>query len=174
MAQQRTGNIYGTVVDNDRTPLPGVSVTLTGTTIAPMTTVTSTEGKFRFLSLFPANDYTIKAELQGFKSKTETGIIVNVAKTADITVVLEQGALEEQVTVVAKTPVVDPKKTQITHTVNYEMLQELPSARDPWVVLQMAPAIQMDRENVGGVDSGQQSSFVARGATSNEWTVDGM
>jgi Carboxypeptidase regulatory-like domain len=173
-AQQRSGNIYGTVVDSDRTPLPGVSVTLTGPTIAPMTTVTSAEGKFRFLSLFPGNDYVIKAELQGFKVKIESGVIVNVARTAEITVVLEQGALEEQVTVVAKTPVVDPKKTQITHTVTYEMLQDLPSARDPWVVLQMAPAIQMDRENIGGVDSGQQSSFVARGATANEWTVDGM
>jgi hypothetical protein len=174
MAQQRTGNIYGTVVDTSRTPLPGVSVILTGATIAPMSTTTNEEGKFRFLSLFPGNDYAVKAELQGFKTRTETGIIVNVARTADITVVMEQGALEEQVTVVAQTPVVDTKKTQITHTVNYEMLQGLPSARDPWVVLQMAPAIQMDRENIGGVDSGQQSSFVARGATSNEWTIDGM
>lgn len=173
-AQQRTGNINGTVVDNERNPLPGVSVTLTGTTIAPMTTTTNEEGKFRFLSLFPGNDYVLKAELQGFKTKVESGVIVNVARTADITVVMEQGALEEQVTVVAQTPVIDTKKTQITHTVNYEMLQGLPSARDPWVVLQMAPAIQMDRENIGGVDSGQQSSFVARGATANEWTVDGM
>ena len=174
IAQQRTGNIYGTVVDAEHNPLPGVSVTLTGATIAPMTTATNAEGKFRFLSLFPANDYVVKAELQGFKAKIETGIIVNVARTADITVVLEQGALEEQVTVVAQTPIVDTKKTQITHTVNYEMLQGLPSARDPWVVLSMAPAIQMDRENIGGVESGQQSSFVARGATANEWTIDGM
>ena len=173
-AQQRTGNIYGTVVDNQRTPLPGVSVTLTGATIAPMSTMTNEEGKFRFLSLFPGNDYVVKAELQGFKVKTETGVIVNVARTAEITVVMEQGALEEQVTVVAQTPVVDTKKTQITHTVNYEMLQGLPSSRDPWVVLQMAPAIQMDRENIGGTESGQQSSFVARGATNNEWTIDGM
>jgi hypothetical protein len=174
MAQQRTGNISGTVVDSDKSPLPGVSVTLTGATIAPMTTVTNEEGKFRFLSLFPANTYVIKAELTGFKTKIESGVIVNVARTADIVVVMEQGAIEEQITVVAQTPIVDTKKTQITHTVNYEMLQGLPSARDPWVVLQMAPAIQMDRENIGGVDSGQQSDFVARGATTNEWTVDGM
>ena len=173
-AQQRTGNISGTVVDSDGTPLPGVSVTLTGATIAPMTTMTGNEGKFRFLSLFPANDYAVKVEIQGFKTKIESGIIVNVARTADITVVMEQGALEEQITVTAVTPIVEAKKTQITHTVNFEMLQGLPSARDPWVVLQMAPAIEMDRENVGGVESGQQASFVARGATTNEWTVDGM
>lgn len=56
MAQQRTGNIYGTVVDTDNSPLPGVSVTLTGETIAPMMTTTNEEGRFRFLSLFPANN----------------------------------------------------------------------------------------------------------------------
>jgi hypothetical protein len=174
IAQQRTGNIYGTVVDTEGNPLPGVSVTLTGATIAPMSTVTNDEGKFRFLSLFPANDYEVKAELQGFKVKLQTGIIVNVGRNSEITVTMETGALEEEVTVIAQTPVVDAKKTQITHTVNYTMLQDLPSARDPWVVLQMTPAIQMDRENIGGVESGQQSSFVARGSTTQEWTVDGM
>jgi hypothetical protein len=173
-AQQRTGNIYGTILDSENTPLPGVSVTLAGPTIAPISTTTNQEGRFRFLSLFPSNEYVIKAELQGFKTRTATGVIVNVAKNSDITIVMVQGALEEEVTVTAQTPIVDTKKTQITHTVNYEMLQELPSARDPWVVLQMAPAIQMDRENVGGVESGQQSGFVARGATANEWTIDGM
>ncbi|MGZ4886835.1 MAG: carboxypeptidase-like regulatory domain-containing protein, partial [Candidatus Aminicenantales bacterium] len=47
IAQQRTGNIYGTVVDAERNPLPGVSVTLAGATIAPISTMTNAEGKFR-------------------------------------------------------------------------------------------------------------------------------
>ncbi len=174
MAQQRTGNIYGRITDAEGVPLPGVSVTLTGVTIAPMPAVTNNEGRFRFISLFPANDYVIKAELQGFKTRIQTGIIVNVGKDADISVIMEAGTLEEEVTVIAETPVVDTKKTQVTHSVNYTMLQELPSARDPWVVLQMTPSIQMDRENIGGVESGQQSSFYSRASSTQEWTVDGM
>lgn len=71
--QVRTGNIFGRVVDQDGNPLPGVSVTLTGSLTAPMTTITSAEGTFRFLSLSPAKDYTIKLELTGFKTKIETG-----------------------------------------------------------------------------------------------------
>jgi hypothetical protein len=173
-AQERTGNITGTVIDKDGMPLPGVNVTLTQKTIAAMTQQSNAEGRFRFLSLFPANDYVLKAELQGFKTKIEQGVIVNVGKNADIRLVMEQGALEEQVTVIAQTPVVQAKKTQITHTVNYDMLQSLPSARDPWVVLQMTPSIQMDRENIGGVESGQQSSFSSKGTTTQEWTIDGV
>jgi hypothetical protein len=172
--QERTGNISGTVTDDQGNPLPGVSLTLTGATIGAIPMVTSAEGKFRFLSLFPASDYTIKAELQGFKTKTQTGIIVNINRTSDIRIAMEQGGIEEQITVIAQTPIVDTKKTQITHTVSYEMLQSLPSARDPWVVLQMTPSVQMDRENIGGVESGQQSYFQAKGTTNNEWTLDGM
>ncbi len=132
MAQSRSGSISGTVTDSEGNPLPGVSLTLTGETIAPMSTVSSAEGKFRFLSLYPANDYVIKAELQGFKTKLETGVIVNIAKDSNIAISMEQGALEEQITVIAQTPMIQAKKTQITHTVNAEMLAALPSARDPW------------------------------------------
>jgi len=173
-AQQRSGVITGTVKDAEGNVLPGVSLTLTGLTIAPMTTVSSAEGKFRFLSLFPANDYVLKAELQGFKTKVETGVIVNVAKASDITITMDPGLLEEQVTVIAETPIVQAKKTQITHTVNAEMLQSLPSARDPWVVLQLTPGVQVDRENIGGTESGQQSYYFAKGSTTQEWTMDGM
>ena len=173
-AQERTGNITGTVTDDQGNPLPGVNLTLTGATIGSIPALTSAEGKFRFLSLFPGSDYVIKAELQGFKTKTQTGIIVNIGRNSDIAISMEQGGIEEQITVIAQTPIVDAKKTQITHTVSYEMLQSLPSARDPWVVLQMVPSVQMDRENIGGVESGQQSYFQAKGTTNNEWTLDGM
>ena len=173
-AQIRTGNVYGTVVDDEGNPLPGVSVTLSGPTTAPVATVTSAAGIFRFLSLFPGNQYELRAEIAGFKTKVETGVIVNAGATAEIQVVMEVGALEEEVTVIASTPVVTPKRTQITHTANLQMLQSLPTARYPWVVLQMLPGILVDRENVGGSEGGQQASFVSKGETTDSWVMDGI
>ena len=64
-AQERTGNIYGKVVDSDGSPLPGVSVTLTGQYTAPQAAMTTAEGNFRFLSLPVANDYAVRLELRG-------------------------------------------------------------------------------------------------------------
>jgi len=61
--------------------------------------------------------------------------------------------------------------------VTQEILQSLPTSRDPWTVLQMAPSIIVDRENIAGVESGQQSSYVARGAgdyNNNVWAMDGV
>jgi hypothetical protein len=137
---------------------------------------TSVDGSFRFLSLHPAKDYVIKAEIAGFKTRMESGILVSVGVTTVLEVVMETGVLEEEITVIAVSPVIDTKRTQITTAVNYDMLQSLPSARDPWVVLQMVPGIQVDRENIGGNESGQQASFVMKGGGTADgvWSMDGV
>ena len=173
-AQQRTGNLYGTVVDADGVLLPGAIVTLIATGGAPMNAVTNNEGVFRFLSLPPSSNYEVKAELAGFKSKIEQGIIINIGKNTNMTIVMQMGAIEEEVTVIATTPAVTPKRTEVSHTFDRKQLMALPSARDPWVVIQMVPSILMDRENIGGSESGQQSSFVSKGERTAHWIMDGI
>ena len=182
VAQQRTGNIYGKIVDAERNPLPGVTITLTGPQMAPMTTVTSEVGMYRFPSVPPGSEYMIKAELQGFKTQSQGSIVVNIGGNSEINLVMEVGKLEEQVTVTASTPIVDTKKTATAMNVGKEEMQSLPTARDPWVVMQLAPSIMLDRENIGGNESGQQASFLAKGDMSNGgyvgsdniWAVDGI
>ena len=181
-AQIRTGNIYGKITDTEGNPLPGVSVSLTGSAMAPMTQVTNEMGIYRFVSLSPSDKYDISAELTGFKKETRTGIIVSLGSNAEINLTMEVGTIEEQVTVIAQTPVVDTKKTTVGANITKEAMQSLPSARDPWVVMQLAPAIMLDRENIGGNESGQQSSFYTKGDTANNgytgsnniWSVDGI
>jgi len=184
-AQVRTGNIYGKVTDTEGNVLPGVSVTLRSPQIAPMSTVTGAQGIYRFVSLNPSTAYEISAELTGFKKATKTGVILQVGGNVEIDLVMEVGTLEEQVTVVAVSPIIETKKTTVGQNVDKEALQSLPSARDPWVVMQLAPSIMIDRENVGGNESGQQSGFIAKGDTSaarqsgnqganNTWSVDGI
>jgi len=54
---QDFGSITGSVKDAEGGPLPGVSITLTGAKIAPMTVVSTAGGNFRFLNLPVADDY---------------------------------------------------------------------------------------------------------------------
>jgi len=184
-AQVRTGNIYGAITDTEGNPLPGASVTLRGSLVRPSTTVTSATGVYRFPSLSPASDYELTVELTGFKKVVRTGVIVQLNQSSEINIMMEVGTLEEQVTVIAQTPVVDTKKTTVGANIDKEAMQSLPTARDPWVVLQLAPAVMVDRENVGGNESGQQSGFIGKGDTSgarisgnqganNIWAVDGI
>ncbi|HET9794458.1 MAG TPA: carboxypeptidase-like regulatory domain-containing protein, partial [Thermoanaerobaculia bacterium] len=51
-AQATSGNIYGSVSDEQGGKLPGVAVTLSGCG-APRSTTTGAQGDFRFLNLAP-------------------------------------------------------------------------------------------------------------------------
>ena len=80
------------------------------------------------------------------------------------------------VEVTAESPIIDTKKNTVATNVSLDELQNIPSSRDPWVVLQTVPGIIVDRVNVGGAESGQQSNYQAKGATGaeNTWNMDGI
>ena len=177
-AQQRTGTIYGRIVDTQGKPLPGVAVTLSSPQTASLRTVSNGSGIFRFLAIYPGRDYSVKAERIDFKTVNRANVIITIGANAAINLTLEAGKLEEQVTITTVTPIVDVRKTTASTSVGRDELQTLPTARDPWVILQLVPAVMLDRENVGGNESGQQSSFVAKGdsrnGANNIWTIDGV
>jgi len=172
-AQIQSGNIYGKVQAKDGSALPGVTVTLTGVG-APQSTVSDASGSFRFLNLSPGS-YGLKAELAGFGTSTRTGISVNLGRNADVTMTLNPSAAES-IVVTAEAPLLDVRKTGTGADISKVELENVPSARDPWVILQQTPGVTMDRNNVGGNESGQQSVYASKGTsgTQSTWNVDGV
>jgi hypothetical protein len=172
---QDFGAVRGKVVDQDGTPLPGVSVTLTGSKIAMMSAVTSEGGNFRFLNLPVANDYVLKLELPGFKTVSRTELDVSYGRDVVLNITMEQAALEEEVTVVGQTPVIDTKKTQVGVNVTQEMIMSLPTARNPWVIMSLVPGMLISKEDVGGNEAGQQSGYTGHGSIGADqtWNIDG-
>ena len=172
-AQTPTGSIFGTVEGNDNAALPGVTVTLSGVG-ASQTTVTDAQGRFRFLNLSPGT-YSLKAELAGYGTATRSGVTVNIGRNAEIAMTLNP-SVSQTITVTAEAPLLDVRRTGTGATVSEVELEEVPTARDPWVILQQVPGVLMDRMNVGGNESGQQSQFVSKGSTGDQATfsVDGV
>jgi hypothetical protein len=175
-AQQQTGEIFGKVTDQQGGVLPGVTVTLTAPhLLQPLTAITSETGTYQFPRL-PIGTYTVKFELTGFKTVVNEGIHVTVGFNAQINATMGISTVQETITVTGESPVVDTKETGTKQTFTNELLQSIPSARDPWVILQQTAGIAMDRENVGGNMSGQQSNYVSRGGNpfNNKWSLDGV
>jgi hypothetical protein len=175
-AQAPTGEIFGKATDQSGAVLPGVTVTLTGSgLLQPLTAVTSDTGTYDFPRL-DIGTYTVKFELTGFKTVVNEGIKITVGFAAQVNATLGVSTVQETVTVTGQSPVVDVKQTGTKQTFTNELLQEIPSARDPWVILQQTAGIAMDRENIGGNMSGQQSNYVSRGGnpTNNKWSLDGV
>jgi hypothetical protein len=130
--QATTGNIFGTVVGNDNAVLPGVTVTLTGVGAA-QNTVTDSQGRFRFVNLSPGN-YSLKAELSGYGTATRSGLTVNVGRNAEVSMTLNP-SVSQSITVTAEAPLLDVRKTGTGSTVARVELEQVPTARDPWVIL---------------------------------------
>lgn len=174
-AQVRSGNLYGKVVDTGGVALPGVSVTLTGSLTAPVHVITTADGAFRFISLAPARDYSLKAELEGFKTTTRSEILVVAGGDIEVTMTMEVGSLSEEVTVTAVAPILNPKKTQIGLHVSQEVMQSLPTARDPFAIMKMAPGAITYREDVGGSEGGNAIiSTVRANGSQNLYVIDGL
>ena len=173
-AQNLTGNIYGTVVDEQGGRLPGVTVTLTGIGAAKAQT-TDARGEFRFPNLSPGV-YTLVYELQSFAKVTNNDVKVSVGQNTETTATLKISSIESTVIVEGAPALLDTRKVETGAVVDSTELAQIPTARDPWVILGTVPGVQLDRVNVGGNESGQQSSYVGKGADSsqNTWNVDGV
>jgi hypothetical protein len=175
-AQQQTGQIFGKVTDGSGAVLPGVTVTLSGPVLLqPLTAVTSETGTYEFPRL-SIGTYSVKFELAGFKTVVNQDIFVTVGFNAQVNGQMGISTVQETITVTGASPIVDTRETGTKQTFTNELLQSIPSARDPWVILQQTAGIAMDRENVGGNMSGQQSNYVSRGGNpfNNKWALDGI
>src|SRR6185503_20128969 len=89
---------------------------------------------------------------------------------------LKVSQIVETITVTAAWPIVDAKKSGTSTTLSNEELSSTPQSRDPWAELKTVPGVIVDRVNVGGNESGQQSGFVGKGATFADtmWNLDGV
>jgi len=167
------GRIDIVVVDAQGGAVPGALVEIGG--LAVQTQTTDRNGEAHFLNLAPGR-YSVAASLAGFKPYRHDQIEVAAGRSAPLKIALSVSGVTEAVQVTAEPLVVDPGRQTITTSVSYDQLQYLPSSRDPWVVLQTVPGVVVDRVNVGGAESGQQSNVLAKGAgvAENTWNLDGI
>ena len=172
-AQVSTGRIDAAIVDSTGAVLPGVTVEISGP--QNRSAVTDNLGEAHFLNLEPGT-YTVSAKLSGFSDYLNKSVGVGTGSSVPLKISMTVAGVSTQVQVTSDTPVVDTKKMGTSTNVSVEELQNIPSSRDPWVVLQTVPGVIVDRVNVGGAESGQQSNYMAKGATGsdNTWNIDGI
>jgi len=168
--QRLDGSIDGRVLDSEGYPLPGVSVALEGASIPnDRKYITTQSGLFRFPSLPPGNDYSLTLELRGFKTVSRKGLQVNVGKTTSLSIVMEMGKLEEEVTVVGFSPIVDIKSSKTAVHFSRSFIDNIPMSRDLYDVLNSMPsAVSEDA-------SYRRTSFISGGTVrGNQYSIDGV
>ena len=101
-AQETTGTILGTVTDSSGAVIPNATVTFTNTDRGAVirTLQTDKNGTYNAPQL-PIGHYSMSVEVKGFKTTTESGIILNVNDKLTKNETLTVGNVSETVSVAA-------------------------------------------------------------------------
>ncbi len=160
------GRITGKVLDNQGSPLPGVTVEATSPKlIGKATAVTDGNGIYRIMAL-PSGTYDITFTLAGFNTLVRKDILLDFSQTLALNVTLDQSAINEQVTVVGQAPMIDVKSTTKGQTMTKETFLSLPRGRAFDSLVATIPGVSNDDTTAGVSVDG------ATGAE-NVWYADG-
>ena len=140
--------------------MPGVTVTVAGTGLQQPLVAVSSQSTYSF-PVVPVGTYSVTFELSSFKKVTREVVILTTGFDATVDMKMEIGKVEEAVTRRLESPLVDTKKTTTGGDFTVDQLLKVPTARDPWQVINMAPSIVLSGVNVGGSASGQQLGISA-------------
>ncbi len=166
------GKITGTVTDENGELLPGVSVEISGVSImGKRAAVTSAKGTFVFMNV-PPGKIVMTVSLAGFKTWIQDNLILGAGSTLEVNPSLQAGAIEEQVTVTAASPIVDVKTSTVDSRLDSELLARLPTSRDAFYDLALTTPGMFD---VGSSGSWQPSPTAYGGSSmENVFLVNGV
>ncbi len=112
------------------------------------TTTSDAEGYYA-LPLMPVGRYKLEITLSGFKNVEQTGILLEVGRSARVDATIEPGQLQEVVSVVANSPLVETNTAALSRTVGQNEVLNLPLVnRDLYSLLSIT----------GGVSSNANSN----------------
>lgn len=123
-SKAQTGSVAGTVTDAATgEPLPGVNVVIEGTTQG---TSTGLEGRYTILNVTPGT-YSLRASFIGFAPKVVEDVRVNIDRTTEVDIAMEEGTVGmEEVVVTAEQPVVKRDLSASRIDVSAEDIENLP------------------------------------------------
>ena len=87
--------------------------------------MTDAQGEAHFLNL-PPGTYQVKASLSGFAEYLNKSVAVAAGGSVPLRVTLSVAGVSEQVQVSVESPVVDPKRNNVSTTITNEELQNIP------------------------------------------------
>ena len=151
---QSDASLSGTVVDESRAVLPGVTVTAveisSGRTFVA---VSDARGQFRLPNLSPGS-YKITSNLPGFGTVMIPQIELLVGQNANIPFTMKVADLQETVTVTSEAPLVDISSSEVSGNIDRRQMEGLPLQGRNWqeLALLIKGITANNATNTPGVD----------------------
>ncbi len=177
-AQETRGTISGTVKDAQGV-VPGANVTITSLdTGGAQHLVTNGTGYFEAPLLQPGT-YQVTIAMTGFRTLTQTGLVLAVGQQLSLTLSLDIGQLAETVNVTADTPLLDTSSVSSGQNFDSRMVEGLPMFSNMPIMLTrfaagVNPSTNQSLVSQGFADGTTQAAGAAFGGVgSNNYSIDG-
>jgi hypothetical protein len=174
-AQTLTGQIGGTVVDDQGAAVPGATVTAVNTaTSASRDAVTDAQGAFVVTGIL-AGTYDVRVALTGFRPYEQRGLVVSATeRVALATIRLQVGALSETVSVAADGARIQTQSGERSATITAAQIEDIGlKGRDFMGTLQLLPGV-IDTRNRDAPGWGSVGGMTINGQNSFNFSYDGI
>src|SRR6266576_2747152 len=174
-AQVDTGSITGTVTDPSGAVVSGAKVTLTNEgTAAALAVTTGSDGSYTF-SPVKIGSYKIDATAQGFKTITQSNIVVNVSANVLVNLKLQTGSVTETVEVTSSVPVLQTQDASVGQVMDSRNVNNLPlNGRNFTFLAQLSAGVNSPQADTRG--NAASGAFAANGnrPAQNNYMLDGI
>ncbi len=139
------GSIAGTVMDPNKSVLPGASVIVTDTDTGIEHTLTTNSAGIYVAPFLQPGHYKVSANGAGFGTVETPGLTLLVGQTLtiDLTLTLQNATATVEVT--GETPILDQERTEVSQVVDQQFIQNLPvNARNWSTFVLLTPNVAQD------------------------------
>ncbi len=180
LGAQTLGTITGEVKDASGAIIPGAIVTATNTGTNASREMPSNEaGSYTFAAL-PPGPYSVKAELQGFRTVTRE-VALQIEATVRVNFTMEIGTLSETAEVTGVAPLITTENATVGTVIENRRIVELPlNGRNFLSLVALSPNVSAEfsgagqaGDRQGGSRANQQLSISGQRREFNYYTLDG-
>ena len=120
------GSISGLVTDSSGAVVSGAKVVATDTQTGVKTTVTTDAKGFYSLPALPVGTYDLQVSQIGFKTYTETGLVINANSALRVDATLSVGTINEKIEVRTDAVHVETESTQMGEVITGKTMTAVP------------------------------------------------
>jgi hypothetical protein len=126
VSQTTAGNISGYVEDSSGARVPDARITLLHRNTQQSRVLQSNERGEFLAALLPIGEYEVTAELQGFKRRTVSGVMLRVDQTLTVPLTLEPGSISETIEVTGGAPLLEAETSSLGQVIENKKVLDMP------------------------------------------------
>ena len=173
MHAQITSTIQGVVTDPTGLSLPGVEVKVNNRALSVERMATTDSTGFYRVTALPPGTYTIMVSHTGFATRSYENLEVVLNRVLTFDIAMEVGTVEQQITVQATVPLLDPDTSDTRSTIVPQQIVEMPlNGRNYLDLMQLVPGVTINKHENEGTDS--STPVLGERGGNTIFLIDGM